>query len=188
MVKSKAELEKVVILFDPLIHHWLHHYQIASYDCDYQDHLQEMRIELLELYQRFEGDPLNNQDDRYQFVAYAGKGLRWFLLNRLRKSKYTVTPTDPFAFNHLLEAGPNTSQEEAVFLLKETAKQYLTGREWKVFNLLLSGRWLNHEICQLTQVSERTLRYDKERIGHKLRNLLKDIGNNFILLLPFFMI
>ncbi|MCR8968925.1 LuxR C-terminal-related transcriptional regulator [Facklamia sp. 7083-14-GEN3] len=184
MKKTQEELTNVIILFDPLIHHCLHHYQLSVYDIDYQDHLQEMRLELLRLYQNFQGDPLNCQDDRYQFVAYAGKGLRWFLLNRFRQSAHQVTPTDPLTLSDLIEEAGEAETQEAQYLLEQSAKEHLTRRELKIFNLILKGKWLNWEICQLCQISERTLRYDKKRIANKLRHLFDPVSKDFLFFLP----
>ncbi|MGF3112282.1 sigma-70 family RNA polymerase sigma factor [Facklamia sp. P9177] len=178
MKKSSEELTNVIIMFDPLIHHWLHHYQLSTHHNDYQDHLQEMRLELLRLYQKFEGDPLNCIDHRYQFIAYAGKGLKWFLLNRLRQSTYQVTPTDPVILSDLIEELREECSKESIFLLEQTVKDHLKERERKIFNLILQGKWRNREICQLCNISERTIRNDKKRIAAKLGPLFKEKSKN----------
>ena len=163
--------EALIHQFDPLVHRIVRSYGFTPYHADYQDYLQELRLDLLKVAVGFEGDPLKDEETCYQFVAYANKALRWKLLNLLKRHKYQQVATDSLVLSQLLDK--ELLIEEGLGLeFDDLVERYLSPREQKVLRLLCQGNWTQKEISQLCQVSERTVRLDKKRIGAKLSKYL----------------
>lgn len=76
--------------FEPLIHKSLSQMNVKPHYRDYDDFAQELRLKLLDVYQRFDGQAL--EEDRYRFIAYAGQALRWTVANLLRKQQDLAEP------------------------------------------------------------------------------------------------
>src|SRR5699024_8270298 len=79
-------LDDLLKQFKPLIHKTMNRMKIFQNHMDYDDFIQELQIQLIEILHRFDGDPLASDEDRFKFTAYASNGLYWHGLNLLKKN------------------------------------------------------------------------------------------------------
>lgn len=86
-MENNEEKELLLAQYTPLLHKVMKSLHLQSFDTQYEDYLQELRIKLIEIAKDFDGDPRDK--DKYRFTNYAQRGLRWYLIDLLRKNKKT---------------------------------------------------------------------------------------------------
>lgn len=176
MRKSLVEKESVLLQFDPLVHKTLARMGIRSSHLFYEDYAQELRLKMLELYQKFDGNPVDTE--RYQFVAYASKGLYWYLLDILKKERPTVS-LSAIDFETVLNASTHQApyQSQVNLLAFMTSMQkHLTLEEQGLFWLLNDSSLTLKDIAQIYDISIPAIHKRKVKLQEKLsslKNILK---------------
>lgn len=164
--------------FEPLIHKTLTVLNISQSQNDYEDFFQEFQIKLLEISQKFQSDVEDRDVQRYQFVAFAGRGLYWHGLSLLRKKKQQ--PFQPIEMEQIewwsdqepTEATlPEETLETKEFL--EGAKQRLSEKDYQFMLQLIEGKYTMQEMANDYGVSRTTIYKWKERIQTRLLDLKK---------------
>lgn len=161
-------------LFEALVHKTLRHYQVYPYHCEYEDYAQELRIKLLDLGRRFEGQPLTEDVDRYKFVAYASRGLKWHLVNLLSK-KHDLTLRDEEVMDYLDQSVDDYHLESHGTLMAYAAyaKEVLSGEDYLLYQMLMDGTYSVAEMTEILGIQRRTLYHRRDRIAVKLAPLLE---------------
>lgn len=159
---------RVLGQFEPLVHKSLARLFISPRHVSYEDYAQELRVKLLEIEASFDGEALGV--DRIRFVAFAGRGLYWFLVSLLRKERQV----DLVAFDDVesaLEGVPfESSRVELVFFLEEVRRR-LSADELELFNLLADGSWSVTEIARFYGMQRKAIYRRKQRIVEKMSDL-----------------
>lgn len=177
MRKSIVEKESILLQFDPIVHKTLNRMGIRSTHLFYEDYAQELRIKMIALYERFEGNPIDNE--RYQFIAYASKGLYWYLLDLLKKERPTVSlpsiDLDALIHSSIQEA-PFQSQVNLLAFIS-SMQNVLTLEEQGLFWLLNDDSLTLREIANYYDLSIPAIHKRKAKLQAKLspfKNILKN--------------
>ncbi|MBG9981874.1 sigma-70 family RNA polymerase sigma factor [Aerococcaceae bacterium DSM 111020] len=155
--------------FEPLIHHTVRRLGFTPIHAYYQDFCQECRLHLLTLSDQFDGQPLGA--DRYAFTAYAKRGLTWHLTNFLRSQhpdrELSLEEIEQTA--NQLTLATSESSYSLTKLLTDMEDQ-LPEESYALLTLLLSSDANTQELATLFQVSERTIRYRKNRLKDHVKD------------------
>ena len=163
---------RVLAQFEPLVHKTLARLFISPRHVSYEDYAQELRLKLLEIEAGFDGKALG--EDRMRFVAFAGRGLYWFLISLLRKEKKAVSVSfDDIEAAIECEVPVESSRLELVLFLEE-ARRRLDAGEFELFQLLMHGEWTVTEIARFYGVQRKAIYRRKKKLVDKLSDL-KDL-------------
>lgn len=160
---------RVLNQFEPLVHKTLARLFIHPRHVSYEDYAQELRLKLLEIESSFDGRALG--EDRIRFVAFAGRGLYWYLVSLLRKEKQAVT----VSFDDIEAAVEcvvplESSRLELVYFLEEVRRR-LDEAEFELFQLLVDGEWTVTDIARFYDVSRKVIYRRKKKIVDKISDL-----------------
>lgn len=142
--------------YEPLVHKVLSRMNIKVYYRDYEDFAQELRLELLAAYDRFQGDPF--EANKYEFTAYAGRALRWRVTRLLRQQAKSDLPSESLDF---IEDRPQEEKEVQKTQLKlflEEAKCRLNYKEWLLVHLAQEPDMGLSELADLVGLSRQKVR------------------------------
>lgn len=160
---------RVLEQFDPLVHKTLARLFISPRHVSYEDYAQELRVKLLEIEASFDGNALG--EDRIRFVAFAGRGLYWFLVSLLRKEKQLNSVSfDDIEAAVECEVPVESSRLELMFFMEE-ARRRLDAAEFELFQLLIDGEWTVTEIARFYKVQRKAIYRRKKKIVEKLSDL-----------------
>lgn len=145
MVKDKY-LEDLFRQLQPLIHKTMNGMKIFKNHMDYDDFIQELKIQLIEILHRFDGDSLASDEDRFKFTAYASNGLYWRGLNLLKRNDPELVYDEDesqmdgvtFKDSDLMQA-LNSNLHIEIFL-KQTRKR-LTYEDYLLLMFLVEGEY-----------------------------------------------
>lgn len=170
MVKSMDTYSQLLEQYEALIHRTLSRANVRPHYRDYEDLAQELRIKLLDIYDLFDGDAL--EEDKFRFSAYAGKGLYWHTMNLLREEKDGDMPSDLEEMDLIENQPPQPSLFETAQLSLQSflheAKKKLNEKELFVLHCCMEGSYKQKEIAEKLEVtSQRVLQYRK-KIAEKL--------------------
>lgn len=175
---DKATL--LIIQYDALLHKVLHQegMHLGAKSRLYDDYLQELRLKLLDVARRFEGDPLSeDKEERYQFIAYARKALMWHTRNLLRVDKaMREAPQDDQLLIFDCDGDlvmPNVDEQLSLEMFCQVAKLKLTDAEWDLFASLVMDDQLACDYAREHHISKQVVSKRKHRIKEKLQSLKK---------------
>lgn len=157
--------EQILIQYNRLIHRVLSDNGQKKTDNNYEDLYQELSIKLIEIAEKFSGDPI---EDAYVFTAYAQQGLQWYLIDLLR-SYSSVSVEIPLSNFIFTPVGAESFSENITAFLSE-AKKRLTKSENQLFQSLINGQTLS-ELAKDLGVSKNTMSKRKKRIIEKIKDL-----------------
>lgn len=176
MKEASEELNALLLQFEALIHKTMSRLNIPQNNMFYEDFTQELALELIEIYQTFEGEPLASDIDRYKFTAYAGRGLYWQGLNLLRQDKLdTFYATDEEEMDWLQEQGEDAAEifTTSIYIedfLKQ-AKVRLSTEDYQLLLHLMEGKYTMQELAELMGVSRDTIYQRRKKIQGRLKDL-----------------
>ena len=163
---------RVLEQFEPLVHKTLARVFLSPRHVAYEDYAQELRLKLLEIEASFDGKALG--EDRIRFVAFAGRGLYWFLISLLRKEKTAeMVSFDDIEAAVECELPMEAARLELVFFLEE-ARRRLEPSEFELFQLLSDGEWTVTDIAKFYGVQRKVIYRRKKKIADKLADI-KDL-------------
>ena len=169
MVKEEYD-NQLLVDYAPLLHRTLHRAGVSPRHPSYDDYYQELSLKLLDLKQKFEGDPLGL--DRYSFVAYARRGLSWYLLDLFGRDRSPEEVTD--TIEDLLEpqASPLAAMDSHLTLMAFHAKarQVLDDDDYQLFLYLKEGASSMSILAQELQISRQALYKRRDRLKKKLQD------------------
>lgn len=172
---SQAMLQQ----FEPLVFRVLNHYHVYKTDRDYEDFAQELRIKLCRIAEDFDGQPLTDAEDRYRFVTYASNGLRWQLLNLLKKRRNEQL-LDKEKIDLVIDhKDPYQDSEAQVVLtgIHAKARQLLNDEEFGLYMDLVKGYLSVPELLDVHDLKRSTFYEMKKRIAAKLAVLKYQLQN-----------
>src|SRR5690625_2553586 len=150
---------------------------ILQNNIHYEDFTQELQIQLIDIYQSFEGSPLASEIDRYKFTAYAGQGVYWHGLNLLRQDTLeTSNPTDEAEIDWLMEEEEHSYSLYIEDFLKQ-ARRRLTVEDYLLVLYMSEGKYSMNELANLMGVSRDTIYQRKKRIQLRLQDLKECLIN-----------
>lgn len=174
MDSHKHQEEQLLSQFEPLLFKTLGRLNIRRVNADYDDFLQELRLKLLTIADKFDGDPY--KEDVVRFLGFAKQGLYRYTIDLLKKSKpkADVVGSDVSQLSELLHSdlvfGINPEVQEFI----GRASDVLSDKERRVFALLVEGGYTGQEMADELGVSRKTMNKYKKQIQEKL-DPLKDI-------------
>ena len=166
--------EHMLRMFAPLLYKTLSRAGIDSRHLYYDDYLQELRLKLFHISRSFDGQPLFNDDDRYRFVAYAQRGLYWYLIDLLR-----MEPPCTASLDHFPQYQDDLTPLQTPIFLESfiaAARQRLSEDEFQLFQLLASDCGTYNEIASILNITRENLykrRCKLKQKLHDIRNLLE---------------
>ncbi|MEG9284396.1 sigma-70 family RNA polymerase sigma factor [Aerococcus urinae] len=166
---DKLFADRLLREFEALIHKTLADLNIRKCHGDYQDYAQELRLKLLDVAERFEGRPLG--EDRYRFVAYAGRYLRWCLLDLLRQT--SRLPQLTLSENQDLMTDSTETEDfdlGATDFLQAT-QETLSDRDYQLTLALAEPDFSITDIAKSFGVARKTIYAWKKRLVEKLQPL-----------------
>ncbi|AEA01901.1 MULTISPECIES: sigma-70 family RNA polymerase sigma factor [Aerococcus] len=172
---DKLYADRLLREFEALIHRTLADLNIRKCHGDYQDYAQELRLKLLDVVDRFEGDPL--AEDRYRFVAYAGRYLRWSLLDLLRQTSRLPQLTLSDHQDWLTESESAEDFEAGAADFLQAAQDTLSERDYQLTLALAEGDFSIADIARTFGVARKTIYQWKDRLAQRLlpfKDLLED--------------
>ena len=164
--------------FEALLHRILKDCYISLGHFEYEDYLQELKLKLLLLAQDFDGDVLGV--DRFRFVAFARRGLTWYLIDlKRRQARLTVKTLEDI--NRVVEDTDNQSvgslsQAHLVAFMNQ-ARQRLDIEEVALFDLLCQDAYGIQELADIFQCSRQTIYQRRKRIAKKLADLKETLSS-----------
>ncbi len=177
LLKEVSEdLNTLLLQFEALIHKTMSRLNIPQNNMFYEDFTQELALELIEIYQTFEGEPLVSDIDRYKFTAYAGRGLYWQGLNLLRQNKLdTFYATDEEEIDWLQEQGEDAAETFTTSIYIEDflkqAQARLSAEDYQLLLHLMEGKYTMQELAELMNVSRDTIYQRRQKMQGRLRDL-----------------
>lgn len=167
----RKEHEKLLSQFEPLLFKTLSRVNMRRIHADYDDYLQELRLKLLTLADKFDGDPF--KEDLVRFLGFAKQGLYRYTLDLIRKSAENAdfVGSDVSELSELLHSDFvfGLSPEIQVFI--EQANEVLTVKEREIFAYLLQGGYTGQDIADELGISRKIMNKYKSRIKEKLMPL-----------------
>lgn len=164
--------EQLILKFKPLIHKVLRSVYLNPSNPNYDDYYQELSLELINIVQNFKGDPLG--DEQYIFTAYAQRGLKWFLIDKIRADKFPhfeISASDAIYYENEEGLEFNSSLTSGVNLFMTEAKKRLNAKESELFKYIASGDYTLTELAKHFGLSRKTISKRKGQIKEKLKNL-----------------
>ena len=172
MKQDSEHLNQLLTEFEPLVHKTMNRLNILQNNIHYEDFTQELQIQLIDIYQSFEGSPLASEIDRYKFTAYAGQGLYWHGLNLLRQDTLeTINPTDEAEMDWLMEEEGESSYSLYIEDFFQQAKRRLAAEDYLLVLYMSEGKYTMNELANLMGVSRDTIYQRKKRIQLRLQDL-----------------
>lgn len=172
--------DRLLHQYQPLLHKILHQFQISKYHANYDDYLQELKIKLLELHHKFDGDALSAEDTP-RFVHLAKRALYWRMLDLLRQE---ARRPDTTAFENIGEhllADAAFAQSRGSSLAIETflsqARAVLTAEEFTFLMFLIGREMTLAELAEIYDVTRQTIHNWQRNLQHKLADY-KDLLRN----------
>ncbi|MGO4929526.1 sigma-70 family RNA polymerase sigma factor [Fundicoccus sp. Sow4_F4] len=160
---------RILNQFEPLIHKTLQRMTIPQRHINYEDYAQELRMKLLTIEDSFDGKALGG--DRIRFVAYAGKGLYWYLVTLLRKEqKKQEVSFDEVERAVDFDMPIENSRIELVIFLEEVRRR-LDREEYELFLMLSDETLTVTEIARRYGVGRKTIYQRKNKIVDKINDL-----------------
>lgn len=167
---NQEQLETLVEQYQLLLHKVLGECGRHAKQDDYEDYFQELSIKLLELAERFDGDPLGDEDDRYRFTSYARQGLKRHLIDMLRKEKFWNDAMTAPLSEYIFESEVGELSIENLLVLMNDLRRYLTSGELNLVKGLVNG--INSkELAKCFGVSRKTIAKWKGQIRQKLSEI-----------------
>jgi len=163
--------------FEALIHKTMNRLNISQNNMFYDDYTQELKLQLIDIYHSFTGNPLEVDVDRYKFTAYAGQGLYWHGLNLLRKNNRldTFYPTDEETMDWLQgqesDSGQNFETSLYIEDFLQQAKARLTAEDYRLLLYLVEGQQTMKALAKRMGVSRDTIYQRRKRIQTRLHDL-----------------
>ncbi|AXY26224.1 hypothetical protein CL176_09555 [Suicoccus acidiformans] len=179
MKEEQLYYSRLIQQFDDLIYRVMHDLQVDDRHLFYDDLTQELRLRLIDIAKQFEGNPFKGED-RYRFTAYARKGLRWYLLDRLRsyQCRQAISQEDLDRKEATLLASSTYSPDQAsqanLIAFFEEVKRRLNPEDTLLFWLLFDDSYTMSEIAELLGISRPTLYARKRNLQATLEDL-KDL-------------
>ncbi len=177
LLKEEPEdLNALLRQFEALIHKTMSRLNIPQNNMFYEDFTQELSLELIEIYQNFEGEPLTSEIDRYKFTAYAGRGLYWHGLNLLRQEQLdTFYATDEEELDWLQEQGEDAPEPFATSVYIEDflkqAQVRLSTADYQLLLYLMEEKYTMQELAELIGVSRDTIYQRRKKIQGRLKDI-----------------
>ncbi|MCY3044196.1 sigma-70 family RNA polymerase sigma factor [Aerococcus urinae] len=172
---DKLYADRLLREFEALIHKTLADLTIRKCHGDYQDYAQELRLKLLDLAEAFDGNPLG--EDRYRFVAYAGRYLRWSLLDLLRQSQRFPQLTLSEHQDLLTESAETEAFDLGAADFLQAVQETLSERDYQLTLALAERDFSIAEIARTFGVARKTIYQWKTRLAQLLlpfKDLLED--------------
>lgn len=174
--EDPEDLNALLLQFEALIHKTMSRLNIPQNNMFYEDFTQELALELVEIYQTFEGEPLASDIDRYKFTAYAGRGLYWHGLNLLRQDKLdTFYATDEEEMDWLQEQGEDAAETLTTSIYIEDflkqAQVRLSAEDYQLLLYLMEGKYTMQELAELMGVSRDTIYQRRQKMQGRLKDL-----------------
>ncbi|MCY3024916.1 sigma-70 family RNA polymerase sigma factor [Aerococcus loyolae] len=166
---DKLYADRLLREFEALIHRTLADLNIRKCHGDYQDYAQELRLKLLGVAEDFDGQPLG--EDRYRFVAYAGRYLRWCLLDLLRQSQRFPQLTLSEHQDLLTESADTEDFELGAADFLQAAQDTLSERDYQLTLALAEPDFSITDIAKSFGVARKTIYAWKKRLVEKLQPL-----------------
>ena len=162
--------------FKPLIHQTMNRMKIFKNHMDYDDFIQELQIQLIEILHRFDGDPLASDEDRFKFTAYASNGLYWHGLNLLKKNDPEfVHAEDEDQLDWIISENSDWMQALNSNLPIEDflnqARKRLTYEDYLLLMFLVEGEYSMKEIAEFFQIDLSTIYERKKKIQQRLQGI-----------------
>jgi len=162
--------------FKPLIYKTMNRMKIFKNHMDYDDFIQELQIQLIEIFYRFDGNPLASDEDRFKFTAYANNGLYWHGLNLLKKndSEFLHAEDDDqldwviYENSDLMQA-LNSNLHIEDFL--KQARKRLTYEDYLLLMFLVEGEYSIEDIADFFELDMSTIYERKKRIQQRLQGI-----------------
>lgn len=167
--------EKLLDQYSPLLHGTLRDLYIYADDNNYEDYLQELRVKLITIASKFEGDPIDK--DKYRFTSYAKQGLKWFMIDMLRKAKNISNEISLADITFVSGEDVSTLLEEtrdSLYQFLTEVEDRLNKKELTLFWAILSEHYTLSELSKHFKVSRKTISLRKRKLLDKLKPL-KDI-------------
>lgn len=166
----------MLIEFKPLIYKTLQRLRIHPQHMYFDDFYQELQIKLVQIYRSYDGNPLNKDEDRYKFTAYAGNGLYWRGIDLFKNKNFQTLPIveDKHLERMVDEVDTtNDSPETNIFLDEffKHAQTRLSETEFLLFNYLAEGKYNITQIADMMQVSRSTIYKRRHNIQVKIQDI-----------------
>lgn len=172
MNKESECLHQILIQFEALVHKTMNRLNISQNNMHYEDFTQELQIQLIEIFQSFDGNPLESEIDCYKFIAYAGQGLYWHGLNLLRQGNLEmIYPTDEEQIDWFIEGVKDTQNNLYINDFLQQAKPRLSEEDYLLVLYMCEGKYTVLELANLMGVSRTTIYQRRKRIQLRLQDL-----------------
>ncbi|KAA9296586.1 MULTISPECIES: sigma-70 family RNA polymerase sigma factor [Aerococcus] len=175
MTLDKLFADRLLREFEALIHKTLSDLNIRKCHGDYQDYAQELRLKLLDLAERFDGNPLGQ--DRYRFVAYAGRYLRWCLLDLLRQTSRLPQLTLSENQDLMTDSAETEAFDFGIADFLQAAQDTLSERDYQLTLALAERDFSIADLARTFGVARKTIYQWKNRLAQLLlpfKDLLED--------------
>lgn len=168
--------ERLLQQFEPLLHKTLSQLNIRPSQSNYDDYLQELRIKLLQLSDKFIGDPFGDKIGR--FITFARKGLFYYMIDIFRKENKIKNeiPMDISKISFIKEEESYVGQQDNIQSFIQEAEELLTPKEKDIFHLLIQSSYTMQEIANILGVSRNNIHKYKKQIRKKLTPLKFFLG------------
>lgn len=178
MNKESECLNQVLIQFEALVHKTMNRLNIPQNNMHYEDFTQKLQIQLIEIFQSFDGNPLDSEIDRYKFIAYAGQGLYWHGLNLLRQDNLEmIYPTDEEQIDWFIEGVEDARNNLYVDDFLQQAKPRLSDEDYLLVLYMCEGKYTVLELANLMGVSRDTIYQRRKKIQLRLKDLKECLIN-----------
>lgn len=165
---KEEKVEQLLKQFEPLLFKTLGRVNVRQTSSNYDDVLQELRLKLIKLAERFDGDPFTH--DVVRFLGFAKQGLFRYSLDLLHKESQQpeTTGSDVTELEHLLHGDLIFGDNTDIKHFFQQASRLLTQQEQALFVLLAQGGYTTQELADELGVSRKTIYKHKNRIREKL--------------------
>ncbi|SEQ55563.1 hypothetical protein SAMN04488558_1218 [Ignavigranum ruoffiae] len=161
--------QQVLKAFNPLIHKILKRLAIYPNHNDYEDYQQELKLHLIQLADKFSGDVLG--ECRYQFVAYAQRGLFWHGLRLMKQFEHKETCCfDAQTSKDIPIVTPSLSDVHIAEFMQRAKRRLST---WEYQLIILLNHYSVQEIADQVGLSRYAIYKQRKKIQHKLADLKK---------------
>jgi len=171
-------LDDLLRAFNPLIHKTMNRLKIYKNHMDYDDFIQELQIQLIEILHQFDGDPLASDEECFKFTAYAKNGLYWHGLNLLKqRESQIIYVEDEKQLDWMTHQDSNL---ELISLLNSNlhiqdflkqARKRLTYEDYLLLMFLVEGEYSMADIAEFLQITISTIYERKKKIQQRLQGI-----------------